>query len=67
MLLVTACAGSVPAQSPRPSAEGLCAGLERPARDHAAALAESADDAAVVTGDRLISGLIAGCNYEEDP
>ncbi|WP_406871211.1 hypothetical protein ABEB22_18390 (plasmid) [Thioclava sp. 'Guangxiensis'] len=68
MLLVTACARSaeVPT-SPRPSAEGLCAGLEGLARSHARALAESTDDDAVVTGDMLISGLIAACGYEAAP
>lgn len=62
MLLVSACNSSGPA-APRPSGEGLCAGLEGLARDHAATLAVTTDEQALVTGDRLISGLIAGCGY----
>ncbi len=64
MMLVPACSRLDKAPTVRPSGEGICAGLEAPARAHAAALAQSQDDASVVTGDRLISGLIAACGYE---
>ena len=65
-MLVTACSNSAEVPTPRPSGEGICAGLEGPARAHARALAVSPDDAAVVTGDQLISGLIAACSYGEE-
>lgn len=63
MMLASGCSSLAKAPEPRPSGEGLCAGLEGPARAHATALGSSPDDASVVTGDVLISGLIAGCGY----
>lgn len=64
ILLASGCSGLAKAPQPRPSGDGLCAGLEGPARAHATALASSPDDASVVTGDLLISGLIAACSYK---
>jgi hypothetical protein len=55
MLFATGCA-SVGVSEP-----ALCAGLARPAADHAAALAEDGGPRSVVTGARLIRMLDAGC------
>ena len=43
------------------SERALCAGLERPAADHAAALAKDGGPRSVITGARLIRMLDAGC------
>ncbi|MTH95697.1 hypothetical protein [Roseibium sp. RKSG952] len=43
----------------------LCAGLEQPATDHAAALAEDGGPRSVMTGARLIRMLDAGCGLPE--
>ena len=47
------------------SDRALCAGLARPATEHAAALAEDGGPLSVVTGARLIRMLDAGCGREE--
>lgn len=44
-----------------PSPAAICDGTAQARTDHAAALADSADDRAVVTGARLIRLLDAGC------
>lgn len=61
LLLVTACGGAIRTEAPRPSGEGLCAGLAPLVDEHAEALAESPDERVVITGDRLITGYDAGC------
>ena len=43
----------------------LCAGIERPASEHAAALAEDGGPRSVVTGARLIRMLDAGCGRSQ--
>ena len=40
---------------------GLCAGLKPLARDHARALLADGGDQAVVTGNRLLASIEAGC------
>ncbi|NPD15729.1 hypothetical protein HOY34_11000 [Xinfangfangia sp. D13-10-4-6] len=46
---------------PRTSGDALCDGTRAARAEHAAALADSADDRAVVSGARLIRLLDAGC------
>jgi len=53
---VTACVSATPGRH-----EALCDGTRAARADHAAALAASADDSAVVTGARLIRLIDAGC------
>lgn len=50
------CAPVIPA-----SGDGLCDGTRAARADHAAALADSPDDRAVITGARLIRLIDAGC------
>jgi len=47
-----------------PSGEAICQGLERPARDHAAALAEDGGPLSIDTGVSLVRGLAAACVYD---
>ncbi len=54
--LATGCVSVTPT-----SDDALCDGTRRARADHAAALAVSADDRAVVTGARLIGLIDAGC------
>ena len=53
-LLVTACA-------PVPSGDAVCTGTLRARAEHAAALVADGGDMSVVTGDRLIRMIEAGC------
>lgn len=46
---------------PSGSLDGLCAGLERPIQDHAAALVVDGGPISRDTGRRLIAGIDAGC------
>lgn len=55
-LFVSACVTATPN-----SGEALCDGTRSARADHAAALAVSPDDRAVVTGARLIEVIDAGC------
>lgn len=44
-----------------PNDAGLCGGLKPLAADHAKALLEDGGNQSVVTGERLLAGLDAGC------
>lgn len=55
-LCVTGCVAATPASN-----SALCDGTRTARADHAAALAVSPDDRAVVTGARLIRLVDAGC------
>ncbi|VDC31537.1 hypothetical protein [Pseudogemmobacter humi] len=56
-LLVAGCVNGT-----QTSGDALCDGSREARTDHAAALADSADDRAVVTGARLIALIDAGCD-----
>lgn len=58
-ILMLLAAGCVNGRGAGP--EALCDGSRAARADHAAALAVSADDRAVVTGARLIALIDAGC------
>lgn len=57
MFFATSCAPVTPT-----SGEAICGGTRAARADHAAALAASPDDRAVITGARLIGLIDAGCN-----
>lgn len=57
MLSLTACGGL----SAPDGRSGMCAGLEPLSDAHAAALLEDGGDRSVVTGERLLDGIDAGC------
>ena len=59
MVFATGCASVGVSES------ALCAGLERPTSEHAAALAGDGGPRSVVTGTRLIRMLDAGCGSSE--
>lgn len=59
MMLTLLAAGCVTA--PRTSGDAICDGTRAARADHAAALADSPDDRAVITGARLIRLIDAGC------
>ena len=46
---------------PTPSSLAICDGSRKARADHAAALAVSPDDRAVITGARLVALIDAGC------
>ncbi len=56
MLPVAGCANAT-----RPGPEALCDGSRSARADHARALAEEAGDGAVLSGQRLIALIDAGC------
>ena len=63
-MLATGCATSRVAETVGPSGEAICQGLERPARNHAAALASDGGPSAIQSGVALIRGLAAACAYD---
>ncbi len=58
MLWLTACA----ATSGPDGLTGMCAALAPLGASHAAALVADGGDQSVVTGERLLAGIDAGCN-----
>ena len=55
LLFVSGCLGSEEA--------GVCDGLAPLVRDHNEALLQDGGDASVVTGERLLAGIDAGCGW----
>ena len=65
LLTLTTLAAACAREQPAPVAD-LCSRLAAAVDEHAAALAVSPDDAAVLTGERLIRLYDAGCGYGSD-
>ena len=61
ILIVLATLSGCAATSAPDGLSGLCAGLEPLAGDHAAGLLQDGGDVSVVTGERLLAGIDAGC------
>lgn len=61
LMLMLLASASLSACATTPNDAGLCAGLKPLASDHAKALLADGGDQSVVTGERLLAGLDAGC------
>ncbi len=63
MLPAAGCVTSEAVPPPN-SGNAICHTLERPARTHAAALAQDGGDLSATTGQTLIAGLAAACTWK---